>query len=173
MKTGLILSIVIGFILFNCFGPGIYKIQTRSMVKKFNKVPQSGDILAFWETDDSRSYVTVKRVFAAAGDTMTIGRKALLSDFRSVPHDMIFTWLRGRVGSKEDQVLDYKAFLLESISETENMVMNPLNSGNEPKIIIPPDHLFLTGDNYSESMDSRFKGFIHSDKVIGKIIAVF
>ncbi|MFN1835979.1 signal peptidase I [Balneola sp. MJW-20] len=161
----------------------VYKVQTRSMVpailpgdyilvSRYQVSPVRGDIIAFYRKREDGSRVMIKRVFAAAGDTMHITNSTMNSGNLSIPHDPAFIWLRGRVGSKEDTVLNYKYFLLESISAS-NLNRSPATGRDtrDSSIIVPGNHIFVVGDNYTESMDSRFWGFVHQDQIIGEVIA--
>lgn len=39
--------------------------------------------------------------------------------------------------------------------------------------MVPEDYYFMVGDNYYESMDSRFWGFIPKENIKGKVILIF
>ena len=40
-----------------------------------------------------------------------------------------------------------------------------------PEALVPPDSLYVLGDNRIDSNDSRFWGFVKEDEVLGKAIA--
>ena len=40
-----------------------------------------------------------------------------------------------------------------------------------PEAVVPPDSLYVLGDNRIDSNDSRFWGFVREDDVLGKAIA--
>jgi signal peptidase I len=44
---------------------------------------------------------------------------------------------------------------------------------NYGPIVIPENKYFVIGDNYDESFDSRFFGFVSKDEIIGKAIGIY
>lgn len=47
---------------------------------------------------------------------------------------------------------------------------NDWTTDNFGPVVIPTDSYFLLGDNRSNSADSRFRGFIHKDNIVAKIL---
>ena len=54
----------------------------------------------------------------------------------------------------------YVKDVLEYPACTEDMICGP--------IIVPKDHYFMMGDNRGHSRDSRYFGFVHKSRFIGK-----
>lgn len=177
-------ALLCGLFLLAVFTAKVYKIQTRSMlpaiapgdyvlVSKWAGKYDSGDIIAFERETDGRRFVMVKRVVAAEGDTLWVGTEGVSSRSAFVPHDPECVWLRGRKdpGTKTHTAQDewvpgssYSGCVeLWRILGDRDIAVHPLKKGG----------LFVAGDNYSESEDSRHFGPINAEKVTGKVIAIF
>ena len=116
------------------------------MVNKFiyrNGEPERGDIIVF-EYPPDPSKDFVKRVAGVAGDVLETRNNTVV------------------VNGKEQACKYAKP---DSASKIGNRDFGP--------ITVPENSLFVLGDNIDHSYDSRFWGFVKSDKVKGKVVCVY
>ena len=110
--------------------------------------PQRGDVVVFIYPED-RSKDFIKRVIGVAGDTVEIRNKKVFINGQPVkdPHAYFAGYdpQAGAVGSGD-------------------------NYG--PKTV-PPDHIFVMGDNRDRSYDSRFWGYVDLNEVRGKAFLIY
>jgi signal peptidase I len=140
-------------------------------------LPKRGDVVVFrWPGD--RSQVWVKRVIGLPGDR--IG----LRDGR--------VWLNGTpvgirpAGIGESEVEDGSVVSAARYIETlpggrEHPIFKLVERGeldNTPDVVVPPDHLFVMGDNRDNSADSRVPvraggvGLLPIEDLVGRVDAV-
>lgn len=162
----------------------VYKVQTRSMmpaimpkdyvvISKWLSDPRAGDIAAIKEEADGRSFILIKRVLASEGDTLRIQNEGISSNGINVPHDLTCLWLRGRTdpGSNAQEHITERT-PGSSVMPCQLLLVHSLK-GQDAFYVMKKDQLFIVGDNYAESEDSRYFGPVLSDNIVGKIIAVF
>ncbi|MFY0685020.1 MAG: signal peptidase I [Balneola sp.] len=165
-----------------------YKVMTQSM----EEVIMSGktvltirgfewssfkkeDIVAF---EINHSPVTfVKRIVAIPRDTLWIERDFLLVNGIEIPHDPIFEMMVTE-SNKADSVdlysaLNYRKYILKSSKLSDTALATRITFSKEEILVVPDNHYFMVGDNYYESMDSRFWGFIPKENIKGRVVLVF
>ncbi len=144
MKSTLLIG---DHILVNKFLYGVkLPILNKEIIKLSN--PKRGDIVVFqYPVDPSKDFI--KRVIAIAGDTVRIQNKKVFVN---------------------DQPLDEPyavhtdpRILPATVSTRDNM--SPLT--------VPPDCLFVMGDNRDESHDSRFWKFVQLEDLRGKAFIIY
>lgn len=110
--------------------------------------PKRGDIIVFIYPHD-RSKDFIKRVIGVGGDKIEIKNKKI--------------FLNGKEYTDSHGVY------------TDDMVypaaMQPRD--NFGPVVVPPDNIFVMGDNRDESADSRFWGFVHLKDVEGKALIIY
>jgi len=108
--------------------------------------PERGDIVVFvFPRDPSKDFI--KRVVAVEGDTVEIRHKQL--------------YING------EQVEDLHATFADSDREI------PGPRDNFGPLVVPPQKLFVMGDNRDRSHDSRFWGLVDLDEVKGKAFMIY
>jgi signal peptidase I len=120
-------------------------ILVNKFIYNFRPV-QRGDIIVFkFPQDESRDFI--KRVVGLPGETVEVRGKEVLINGKPLtePYAVFSDGAFGRSGERER--------------------IGPL--------MIPPNRLFMMGDNRDHSMDSRFWGFLDVAKVKGKAFLVY
>jgi signal peptidase I len=134
-------------ILVNKF---IYGIKLPFVQKTIVPVgqPKQGDIVVFIYPED-RSKDFIKRVIGVGGDRVEIRNKQIL--INGVPY-------QDNIGIYTDNLI-----IPRSMQPRDNF--GPIN--------VPPDSLFVMGDNRDQSYDSRFWGFVDLKDVMGKAFIIY
>ncbi|WP_079910763.1 signal peptidase I [Paenibacillus sp. 32352] len=137
--------------------------QQRIFISKlshtFHLEPQYGDIVIL----DSR--VDRERTFAD-----DLAEHPLISLFsHGADNQIIYV---KRVIGKPGDVLEFKNHQVYRNGEplNEPYLNETMNYSSSEKLTVPPDHIFVMGDNRNNSKDSRNIGFIPLDHVLGKKI---
>jgi signal peptidase I len=140
--------------------------------------PQKGDVIVFKYPKDERVYF-IKRVIGTPGDIIEIKNKTLYINHKAVE--------RTPFQGKEADLM-YKSFddpkygpanldiYTEHLSPPDHLIMldkqNYVGDTFGP-ITVPPDQLFVMGDNRDFSNDSRFWGFVPLNNVKGKAMVIW
>ena len=128
-------------ILVNKF---IYGMKVPLVEKKFFKLrdPRRGDVIVFeYPEDASKDFI--KRVIGTPGDTVEVKEKKV--------------YVNGLLYDNPHEVHKEKDLFPKEQNPRENM--GPVK--------VPAGSYFMMGDNRDRSYDSRFWGFVKSDKVKG------
>lgn len=132
-------------ILVNKFIYGV-KIPFSGITLIPIKDPQRGDIVVFkYPKDPSKDFI--KRVVGVGGDTVEIKNK------------------RVYVNGQPVQDKDYAVY-------SGSYSLDP-RQNNLPRTKVPPNTLFVMGDNRDNSHDSRFWGFVDLKAVKGKAFIIY
>ena len=131
---------------------GDWIIANRSLRRP--DVLERGDVVMYEHLDgDGRHSVLVKRVIALPGETVEV--------------------LNGRV--YVDQVLLVERYLAADDDQTDGFPLPPGCMGASGSInycTVPNDHIFVMGDNRSDSKDSRHVGPIPESDIVGRVFLV-
>ena len=143
----------------------------------FGATPKRGDVVVFrWPGD--RSQVWVKRVIGLPGDRVQVRQGQV--------------WINGRpaaikpagIGEAEDDngagepARRYVETLPGGVSHDIFKLYDNGRLDNTPEVVVPPDRLFVMGDNRDNSADSRVPvreggvGLLPMDNLVGRVDAI-
>ncbi|MBI2711685.1 MAG: signal peptidase I [Bdellovibrio sp.] len=142
------------------------------------ELPKRGDIVVFvYPRDESIYYV--KRVVGLPGDTVDIRNKVLYVNNTMISRELASASAAEDLFYKLDdpkytaQNLD---LYTENLDQSRHLIMlDKTNFSGESHgpFTVPPDSLFVMGDNRDFSNDSRFWGFVPMKNVKGKAVAIW
>lgn len=134
-------------ILVNKF---IYGVKVPFLRKTIIPItnPQRGDIVVFiYPNDRSKDYI--KRVIGVSGDKIEIKNKII--------------FINGKQYSDAYGIYSDNVIYPASLQPRDNF----------GPVTVPPESLFVMGDNRDESADSRFWGFVDLKDVEGKAFIIY
>lgn len=139
--------------------------------------PQRGDIIVFKYPKNEELYY-IKRVIGVPGDRIYIKDKIVFINDKplervAVNQPDIINNLEGRQYDKTSLELYGEE---NPTTKDKHLIMLDKNSyinENHGEVTVPPDHLFMMGDNRDFSNDSRFWGFVPYKNVRGKAMVVW
>jgi signal peptidase I len=118
-----------------------------------------GEIIIFRHKENGAIYDFIWRVIGLPGDNVRISGTSVYVNNMPLAHE------------KQKETSD-KVIFLEKIDNKEYLVAYDVQPDLSIRIdintVVPDKHFFLLGDNRDNAMDSRFKGFVSFDSVIGK-----
>ncbi len=193
LSVAIVLALVIRFFVLTA-----YKIPTGSMIPTLKvgdfvfasklsygvpipfssgkrlgeKMPQRSDVIVFrFPADESIHYV--KRIVGLPGDRIEIRDKKLIVnekvlDYSPLNTDEIIGDLPGKT---------YFTVLAEQGSKDRPARTIMIAKDNETEffgpVIVPPEHVFVLGDNRDSSEDSRYWGMVPLRNIEGRVFVIW
>lgn len=162
LLIALILVVLIRWLLFQPFivqGPSMQpnfvtgqKLIVNEILYDIRK-PERGEVIVFHVPSEGRDFI--KRVIAVAGDTVQVEGDKVIVNGKPVS----------------------ETYIQEAIDEAhaEDRLYNSLNFPNSdfPDGKVPEGHVFVMGDNRSNSTDSRMIGYVPLEDIIGRADLIF
>lgn len=140
-----------------------------SETKLWASSPSRGEVVVFTYPDQPRVHY-VKRVIALPGDRVEIKNGQL-----SVNGEMYTYESASDSNSIGDEASEFFEIKKEKSANSEWLLT--LQKGAEGRsygpLIVPPNELFLLGDNRDSSDDSRYWGTVPIQKVEGKVVLIW
>jgi signal peptidase I len=143
----------------------------------FGEPPKLGDVVVFrWPGDRSQAWV--KRVVGLPGDRIQMRQGQLFINDRAA------SLKADGIGEAEDDTggvepaYRYIETLPNGVSHAIFKLRDNGRLDNTPEVTVPPDHLFVMGDNRDNSADSRVPlrqggvGLLPMDNLVGRADAV-
>ena len=110
--------------------------------------PKRGDIVVFIYPED-RSKDFIKRLIGVTGDTVEVRNKKI--------------FLNGKPYEDRHGVYTDDIIIPAALQKRDNF----------GPVTVPPDKIFVMGDNRDQSYDSRFFGFVDLKDVMGKAMIIY
>ena len=163
LLIALVLVVLIRWLLFKPFivqGPSMQPTFVSGQKLIVNEIlydirePQRGEVIVFHVPSQGRDFI--KRVIAVGGDTV------------KVEGDRVF------VNGKEIDE-PYIQSAVESAHADDELYNKTVNfpNANVPDGTVPEGHVFVMGDNRSDSTDSRMIGYVPIEDIVGRADLVF
>ncbi len=152
------------------YGPRIPFTDTRLFK---GAEPKRGDVIVFkYPGDESKDFI--KRVIGLPGDKIEIKNGKLLINDRAVP-----VTDEGVYADKDQEVLSpyygKPELLEEQLGNVRHAILylHSQEGYNFGPVLVPPDSVFVMGDNRDNSQDSRFWGFVRENKILGRALIIY
>lgn len=162
IAIALVLVVLIRWLLFKPFivdGPSMqpnFHTGERVIVNEILydiRSPQRGEVIVFHVPSEGRDFI--KRVIGIAGDTVKVEGDVVTVNGEPVNE----TYIQGAIDN----------------AHNNNVLYNNKNFPNEDFAdgIVPEGHVFVMGDNRSDSTDSRMIGYVPLGDIVGRADLIF
>lgn len=149
------------------------RLQVKSVELLDLGDPDRGDVIVF-RYPKHEGYAYIKRVVAIPGDRIRVEKNQVYLNGEKVPRQYIsrheFTDADCLKHPSELYVEDLNGLLHFKLTEPRSSRSIPVG---QEEIEVPPDSVFVMGDNRDNSQDSRFWGFVRYDQIKGKAQATW
>jgi signal peptidase I len=162
----------------------------------FGSLPKRGDVVVFRHPAEHSDLI--KRVIGLPGDTVEVRSGELILNGQPVKRETLPPF-RARISDNspckvapgavptiasagDEKLCLYSAFRETLPGGPSYTILNQVDGGpadDFPAVTIPPDHVFLMGDNRDDSLDSRFSppeggiGMVPVENLVGRAMVTF
>ncbi len=135
------------------------------------KKPERGEIVIFkYPKNEKLDYI--KRCVGIAGDTIQVRDNVLYVNGKPEGKE---EFLKKTFDHEEGRYVKYyritrpdgQQYTIRKYAESHSRV------SNFGPVVVPPDHLFMMGDNRDNSADSRYWGFMPMENVVGQALVIY
>ncbi|MEI2399346.1 MULTISPECIES: signal peptidase I [Paenibacillus] len=162
IAIALVLVILIRWLLFKPFivdGPSMqpnFHTGERVIVNEILydiRTPQRGEVIVFHVPSEGRDFI--KRVIGVAGDTVKVEGDVVTVNGEPVNE----TYIQGAIDDAHNN---------NSLYNNKNFPNEDFTDGT-----VPEGHVFVMGDNRSDSTDSRMIGYVPLGDIVGRADLIF
>jgi len=157
------------FILVNKFSYGIRLPVINRKVLPVGS-PERGDVMVFrYPVDPKLNFI--KRVVGLPGDTLVYRDKKLLINGIAVETQDDGTYSYEQAKLKGTSAIQ----IIETIDDSTHRILldTSRKSRDLDRVIVPPGHYFVMGDNRDHSNDSRYWRFVPEENVVGRAFFIW
>jgi signal peptidase I len=130
--------------------------------------PKRGDIIVFkYPLDEKLDYI--KRCIGVRGDTLEM-RQGIVYINSKPEGDIKF--INRLFDDSEGRYVNYYQVKISTGQDYTIRRYDGFNP-NFPAVVIPPNHLFMMGDNRDNSQDSRYWGFMPMKNIRGQALIIY
>jgi len=158
------------YILVNKFSYGVRLPVLNTKVIDVG-APERGDLVVFrppWAPGEH----WIKRVIGLPGDEITYRNKTLYINGEEMTESDASPYLGASEPNRIVTNAEVKTEQLGSVAHTI-MEFPHQRTDHEGTWIVPAGHYFMMGDSRDNSIDSRFKGFVPEENLVGKAFLIW
>jgi signal peptidase I len=139
--------------------------------------PRRGEVIVFiYPKEPDKDFI--KRIVAVAGDTVELREDRLFVNGKEVPRkhldeDCRYEDYKEDTGRWEEVRCEAYRETVEGNSYTTVFDRNKSGHSTMPPRTVPPESVFVMGDNRDNSHDSRYWGFVPFDLIKGKAMIIW
>ncbi|WP_343189247.1 signal peptidase I [Buchnera aphidicola (Chaitoregma tattakana)] len=163
------------FIIVEKFSYGIKDPIFHKVIINFKK-PMIGDIVTF-KYPKNKNICFVKRIAATPGDIIKYDYyRKKISIYEIYNKEFYIQKAEFSKHDKVDDLEDKKNVIYKVFTKKENRFLKKNTFRNEKNVyiyIVPKNNYFVLGDNFDNSLDSRFWGFLPKENLIGKVVTIW
>ncbi len=128
--------------------------------------PQRCDVVVFHAPGSELRMV--KRVIGLPGDQLELRHNRLLVNGKPVGYERLDPETIRQLPPKDRRAKLFRSEKLDGNSHPVMITPAIMSRQDFGPISVPPDHYFVMGDNRDNSHDSRWFGFVHRDRILGR-----
>ena len=142
---------------------------SRATLDQLHPAIRRGDIVSFWTLDSNDKRIAwIKRVIGLPGDRVAMKHGILNLDGRPVPRKYEGTTSIVD-GDTRHSVREYRETLPDGASYDIVKTTDTGAANNTGTYTVPPNDLFVLGDNRDNSADSRYIGYVPASHLIARV----
>jgi signal peptidase I len=164
-------------IFVNKFLYGVTVPWTNYKIGQNYRKPRRGEVIVFKPPHDPDKDAFIKRIVAIEGDTVEIRDNQLLINGEPVPRahvdkDCTYWDFKEETGRWEEDRCDAFQQSLDGTPFTTIFDKASIGRSWQP-VTVPPNKVFVMGDNRDNSSDSRYWGFLPIENIKGKAMIIW